>query len=531
MTSLSSDKEFIAYLCPREWKPVGICVYYPNNDIEEEKTEDESSVDLVVYLCPEGHYCDGVDVTALLLPEGQEEVSCLLLTPACEDIKEESGLEGDRSLILDLHNNARATHPEECPNPEHLELDEKLNACAQWFAEDMAKYDYYAPDHVDRLGRPFWKRQEDFGVSWVGAGENIAFIEMDSLPSDEELVNIFFNGWMNSPPHRHNIMEPRFNRLGFGLARTSFTNEEGQYREKAFAVVDFAKIENEDTEINSDPPQLPCSLPEIQKIRWSQSYTIETYWDHSGNTPVQRTKRVPGNQLIFRAKLPPLCLISRAEFRFEISPCNWVLDPVPLLQHIPEDNSLKLTWQEDGTEYYFIDKSGNLTIRFNITQACFIPGEWIALYIWIKGYTDCAPIVWAATWFETKCFTSGIIQGCGLLDGDNVISGGYLADMDNSWIGDERLHWLVWFKGNLYWLKSSDWTKYRIGERCFIYKNGLGIFKRSEDDSTYTVEGCRWPTVAECDKEEAIIADSNVSYALNKEQDIIVPYKFMGIGA
>ena len=46
------------------------------------------------------------------------------------------------------------------------------------------------------------------------AGENIAYNQ-----KDEEKVT---EAWMNSPGHRANILNKRFTKIGFGMARNSF---------------------------------------------------------------------------------------------------------------------------------------------------------------------------------------------------------------------------------------------------------------------------------------------------------------------
>ena len=158
----------------------------------------------------------------------------------------------------------------------------------------------------------------------------------------------------------------------------------------------------------------------------------------------------------------------------------------------------------------------------------------MAVYGYLEDYnSQCNPFLLAWGWFETKCWTSGIIRGCGLLDEEgNVIEGGPGEEMQDEWEGDERLHWYVEFKGNYFWLKCSDFARYTLGARCFIYKNGLSQMTGS-DNNMIQEPGCRWPYSSSGQVPEAgeLLSDSNVCYRLDRTRDVIIPQTMYGIGA
>ncbi|MBU5439262.1 hypothetical protein KQI42_14660 [Tissierella sp. MSJ-40] len=87
----------------------------------------------------------------------------------------------------------------------------ELSKVARVKSEDMAKNNYFS--HTSpTYGDPF-AMMKSFGIKYNTAGENIA----KGYSSAQSVVN----GWMNSPGHRANILNPRFNKIGVGLYKTS----------------------------------------------------------------------------------------------------------------------------------------------------------------------------------------------------------------------------------------------------------------------------------------------------------------------
>lgn len=99
--------------------------------------------------------------------------------------------------LLKLHN-AERTKKKLKP----FYIDEKLVAYAQKHAEWMAKKNTMKHSNVNNL-------LKDFNL----AGENIAWNQKD----EAEVTN----AWMNSRPHRANILNGKFGKIGFGMARNS----------------------------------------------------------------------------------------------------------------------------------------------------------------------------------------------------------------------------------------------------------------------------------------------------------------------
>lgn len=106
--------------------------------------------------------------------------------------------------------------------PLHWQRD--LGAAARWLAQDMAEKGYF--DHTDPQGRSIAPRLPDFGYKgYSEIGENIAA----GQPTPEAVVE----GWMHSPGHRANILNPAFREIGVGY----FSRPKSRYRR--FWVQDF----------------------------------------------------------------------------------------------------------------------------------------------------------------------------------------------------------------------------------------------------------------------------------------------------
>jgi uncharacterized protein YkwD len=87
-----------------------------------------------------------------------------------------------------------------------LRLNRKLNAAANQHSTDMARKDYF--NHTGANGSSPFDRISATGYTYSTAAENIAA----GFPTPESVVN----AWMNSPGHRVNILNPKFQEMGVG---------------------------------------------------------------------------------------------------------------------------------------------------------------------------------------------------------------------------------------------------------------------------------------------------------------------------
>lgn len=84
---------------------------------------------------------------------------------------------------------------------------------------DMVKREYF--DHVSPDGGQLTDRLARFDVGFSQVGENIA--AGHSTASDVVI------GWMNSPPHRANILNPDFTQLGVGVVLSEAQSDDNRW--------------------------------------------------------------------------------------------------------------------------------------------------------------------------------------------------------------------------------------------------------------------------------------------------------------
>jgi uncharacterized protein YkwD len=95
-----------------------------------------------------------------------------------------------------------------------LDIALELSAAAEGHSQGMAKSGLISHSGAD--GRGPAQRMADAGYRWLRCGENIA---VGQLTPEEAMAF-----WMNSPPHRANILDPGMREIGAGYVR-----QEGGY--------------------------------------------------------------------------------------------------------------------------------------------------------------------------------------------------------------------------------------------------------------------------------------------------------------
>jgi uncharacterized protein YkwD len=87
-----------------------------------------------------------------------------------------------------------------------LTLNGELNAAAQQYSRTMAQDDFFS--HTGKDGSQPWDRAGAIGYEARAMGENIAA----GQTTPQEVVQ----GWINSPGHRENLLNPNYTELGVG---------------------------------------------------------------------------------------------------------------------------------------------------------------------------------------------------------------------------------------------------------------------------------------------------------------------------
>lgn len=134
---------------------------------------------------PSSEYCQSVQDWDPVFTEAEEEV--LLEVNAARSRGADCGGQGFGS-----------THP--------LTMNGALRCAARLHSRDMAQRDFF--DHTNPDGEDPFTRMERAGYRYFAAGENIAA----GYPTPKAVVE----GWLQSPGHCRNIMNPDFTEIGVG---------------------------------------------------------------------------------------------------------------------------------------------------------------------------------------------------------------------------------------------------------------------------------------------------------------------------
>ncbi|MBW4476674.1 MAG: pre-peptidase C-terminal domain-containing protein [Tolypothrix brevis GSE-NOS-MK-07-07A] len=111
-----------------------------------------------------------------------------------------------------------------------LTLNSKLNNSAQTHSEDMALRDFF--DHKGSNGSSMGDRAKASGYNFSRLGENIAA----GYATPEDVVQ----GWLNSPGHRANILNPSYREIGIGYYYLA--NDTGNVNQNFYWTQDFGVI-------------------------------------------------------------------------------------------------------------------------------------------------------------------------------------------------------------------------------------------------------------------------------------------------
>jgi uncharacterized protein YkwD len=113
-----------------------------------------------------------------------------------------------QAMLAVLHNQARLREHDSPTDVEPLWMESRLTVAAQKHADWMAQNRKMS--HTGIGGSSAGDRIYSEGYSWTAAGENVAM--------GYRSPDAVFQGWMNSPGHRRNILSSKYTEVGFGIA-------------------------------------------------------------------------------------------------------------------------------------------------------------------------------------------------------------------------------------------------------------------------------------------------------------------------
>lgn len=128
--------------------------------------------------------------------------------------------------VVDRMNRVRRSH-----GLRPLRLNQKLSAAADFHSRDMGRRGYFEHDSIS--GTPFWRRIERFYPSrgfrsWT-VGENLLW------GTNSYGAAFAIREWMDSPPHRENMLSRSWREVGIGAVH--FAAAPGEYRGRPVTIL------------------------------------------------------------------------------------------------------------------------------------------------------------------------------------------------------------------------------------------------------------------------------------------------------
>lgn len=136
-----------------------------------------------------------------------------------------------------------------------LRLDARLNNSAAAKATDMIRYNYWA--HVSPTGVQPWYWFEQANYHYAYAGENLAM--------DFDTTAGVIQGWMNSPEHRANVLNPHYIDIGFAVLNGQLLGHPTTLVVAHYGATEPTAIATAKTPVSLVPPApVPAATPLVQ---------------------------------------------------------------------------------------------------------------------------------------------------------------------------------------------------------------------------------------------------------------------------
>jgi uncharacterized protein YkwD len=165
------------------------------------------------------------DIADMGLHRAGDRAYLVLAAPFAPRVQDSQEIAGRKvlELVNEARRRARTCGRAEFPAAAPVRWNELLALASQRHAQDMARNSYLSHDARDGSTPP--QRVESAGYRYRATGENIA----GGPTKAEEAVA----GWLKSPPHCANVMNPTFTEMGVAYA-TDARSELGVYWAQVF---------------------------------------------------------------------------------------------------------------------------------------------------------------------------------------------------------------------------------------------------------------------------------------------------------
>jgi len=161
-----------------------------------------------------------------------------------------------------------------------LTFNDRLNATAERKIDDMFSRQYFA--HVSPDGKSAGDLAKESGYDFIIIGENLA---LGNFKDDAELVK----AWMDSPGHRANILNSRYEEIGIAVREDKFEGKNQWLAVQTFGLPASAcKSPDSDLKDAIDKDKSAAAdLESALKSKKAEIDAMEPKWGQKYNTAVE----------------------------------------------------------------------------------------------------------------------------------------------------------------------------------------------------------------------------------------------------
>lgn len=163
--------------------------------------------------------------------------------------------------VIEKTNRNRENH-----NASPLTENQALNRIAQMKLDNMFEHQYFA--HVSPNGVAVSDFAKEVNYEFIRIGDNLA---RGDYRNDQSLVQ----EWMDSPSHRKNILEPKFEEIGVAVRKGVYRDREQWMAVQVFAMP-FSACPPTDESLLDDINRLESEIDRLERERDTVSISIDS---------------------------------------------------------------------------------------------------------------------------------------------------------------------------------------------------------------------------------------------------------------
>ncbi|MCD6500765.1 hypothetical protein J7K42_01965 [bacterium] len=135
-----------------------------------------------------------------------------------------------------------------------------LNKAAQLKAQDMLNKGYFSHQSPDGTTPWYWFRKANYNYQVAGENLGIGFLDSEEI----------YRAWDNSPSHRANLLNPKYQDIGIAILKGNFKGNEATVVVQLFGSPQQSLVEPKKKRVEGVVETAPVSAPETEPEQKSE---------------------------------------------------------------------------------------------------------------------------------------------------------------------------------------------------------------------------------------------------------------------